>query len=284
MRLSRFLRVICVFCLLALLPLAQAKAGDLLVERQVFDYLTDTMGLNSAAACGVMANIEAESGFSLGALGDSGSSYGLCQWHNSRFDNLKSFCAQQGLDYWTLEGQMGYLSMELKTWYQSTYNVLRTVPNTPEGAYEAAAFWCIHFEAPADAQNAAVRRGNDAQFRYWLRYGSSALDSHGYSGSLHGSGSYSSSFYWESAEPEPTTAPSEPAPTQAPTEAPTEAPARPQQQSVHRFVYITHHKPPMRVVPRAPRLDPVTLLFFWAAPPAKKAQPLPEPCWEEVPA
>ena len=48
-------------------------------------------GFNDAAICGILANIEHESGFSTTALGDGGTSYGLCQWHNSRWDNLNNF-------------------------------------------------------------------------------------------------------------------------------------------------------------------------------------------------
>ena len=33
-------------------------------EQMVFEYLTDTMRLNTAAACGAMANLERESNFS----------------------------------------------------------------------------------------------------------------------------------------------------------------------------------------------------------------------------
>ncbi len=41
-----------------------------------------------------------------------GTSYGLCQWHDGRFDALQSFCLLQGYDYWSLEGQLNYLAYE----------------------------------------------------------------------------------------------------------------------------------------------------------------------------
>ena len=40
----------------------------------IFDFLVDEMGLNSAAACGVLANIEKESNFNPNLYGDNGSS------------------------------------------------------------------------------------------------------------------------------------------------------------------------------------------------------------------
>ena len=54
-------------------------------ESAIFRYLHDTMGLNEAACCGVLANIEAESGFSNASVGDYvegvPTSFGICQWH-----------------------------------------------------------------------------------------------------------------------------------------------------------------------------------------------------------
>lgn len=130
-----------------LLPLSPGAHGaDLGTERSVFEFLTTELGLNSAAACGVLANIEAESNFILTSYGDGGTSYGLCQWHDGRFDALQSFCLLQGYDYWSLEGQLNYLAYELRTRYQSTYAALRRVANTSDGAYEAGYAWCVNFE------------------------------------------------------------------------------------------------------------------------------------------
>lgn len=59
---SRFRFFVLPILLLALLlPLCTGVHGaDLGVERSVFQFLTAELGLNSAAACGVLANIEAE--------------------------------------------------------------------------------------------------------------------------------------------------------------------------------------------------------------------------------
>ena len=159
-----------------LLPLSPGAHGaDLGTERSVFEFLTTELGLNSAAACGVLANIEAESNFILTSYGDGGTSYGLCQWHDGRFDALQSFCLLQGYDYWSLEGQLNYLAYELRTRYQSTYAALRRVANTSDGAYEAGYAWCVNFEVPANREEKGVIRGRTAQFKYWLRYGDSAV-------------------------------------------------------------------------------------------------------------
>ena len=45
----------------------------------VFNYLVDELKMNSAAACGVLANIYYESGFDPHMEGDNNTSYGICQ-------------------------------------------------------------------------------------------------------------------------------------------------------------------------------------------------------------
>lgn len=140
-------------------------------KQAVYDYIVGTMGLNSAAACGVMANIQYESGFNNTIYGDGGTSYGLCQWHNSRFTNLRSYCASHGYDYTSVDGQLHYLEHELNNSYTGVLNYLKDVANNEEGAYNAAYYWCVHFEVPADKYTKAQTRGNLAKSTYWPKYG-----------------------------------------------------------------------------------------------------------------
>lgn len=140
-------------------------------KQAVYDYLVGTMDLNSAAACGVMANIQYESGFNNTIYGDGGTSYGLCQWHNSRFTSLRSYCSGNGYDYSSVDGQLHYLEHELNNSYTGVLNYLREVSNDEEGAYNAAYYWCVHFEVPADRYTKARTRGNLAKSTYWPKYG-----------------------------------------------------------------------------------------------------------------
>lgn len=165
----RLLAVLLAVVLLA--PAASASTGErLAVEREVFDYLTDELNLSTAAACGVLANIEHESAFQPTIYGDKGTSYGLCQWHNERFTALRSYCAALGLDYRTVEGQMAYLKYELGNNYTNLLLTLQAIDNTPEGAYRAAYLWCIQFEKPSNMQAKAASRGELARGKYWARY------------------------------------------------------------------------------------------------------------------
>ncbi len=135
----------------------------------IYNYLAK-QGFNNAAICGILANIQHESNFNPQALGDSGTSYGICQWHNSRWDSLKSFCSNNGLDSTTIDGQMAYLMYELKEKYPSIYESMKNVPNTEQGAYDAAYIWTVKFERPAGMEASGAKRGNTAVSKYWPTY------------------------------------------------------------------------------------------------------------------
>ena len=136
-----------------------------------YSYLS-SQGFNNAAICGILANIESESGFSTTALGDGGTSYGICQWHEGRWDSLKDYCSENNLDSDSLEGQAQYLVSELKNSYPDVYETLQNVPNTAEGAYQAAYKWTTDFEIPEDKYSEGENRGDNAQTTYWEKYGS----------------------------------------------------------------------------------------------------------------
>lgn len=169
---KNFIRLLAL--LLALMALAAPVSADagarMAVEREIFDFLTNEMVLSDAAACGVLANIEHESAFQPTIIGDKGTSYGLCQWHNERFSALRGYCTALGLDYRTVEGQMAYLKYELGNKYTTLLLSLQAIDDTPDGAYRAAYLWCIQFEKPSNMQVKAAQRGELAQGKYWPRY------------------------------------------------------------------------------------------------------------------
>ena len=139
-------------------------------ETAVYNFLKTGMGLNTAAACGVLANIYNESEFDPHCYGDGGTSYGICQWHAARFYSLMAFCESNGYDYTTITGQLYYLKYELETEFPSLNKRLHSVSNTAEGAYEAGYYWCYIFEVPANYKNVSVVRGNLAVSAYWSVY------------------------------------------------------------------------------------------------------------------
>lgn len=137
----------------------------------VFNYLVDELKMNSAAACGVLANIYYESGFDPHMEGDNNTSYGICQWHADRKTNLINYCKSNNLDYTTLEGQLAFLKYELVNSYGKIYNYMLDEKNTADGAYDAGWYWCYNFEVPANRETVSVTRGNLAKNTYWEQYG-----------------------------------------------------------------------------------------------------------------
>ena len=143
-------------------------------KSSVFSYLTEEIGFNTAAACGIMANIEHESGFNpTRVMYDSNGllSGGLCMWNGGRFSSLQRFCNSKGYNYLGIPGQLRYLEHELKSGYfKHIYNYLKNVPNSASGAYNAAYYWCYYFEIPANRSYHANKRGSVASTSYWNKY------------------------------------------------------------------------------------------------------------------
>ncbi len=143
-------------------------------KSKIFSYLTEEIGFNTAAACGIMANMEHESGFNPSSvMYDSNGllSGGLCMWNGSRFYSLQRFCNNKGYNYLGIPGQLRYLEHELKSaYYKHIYKYLKRVENSASGAYDAAYYWCYYFEIPANRSYQANRRGSAAATSYWNKY------------------------------------------------------------------------------------------------------------------
>lgn len=181
----------------------------------IYKYLTQTMGLNTAAACGVMTNINAESAMSpinlqntynsrfglsdsqytkrvdkgKGSYKTSGGSsknfktdsggYGLCQWTSSgRKTKLLNRALSQKTSIGNINMQLGYLNTELKS-YPSVLATLKNVPNNAAGAYIAAAEFCLVFEAPANTISTAASRGKNCLSKYWKTYSGTSASASG---------------------------------------------------------------------------------------------------------
>ena len=136
-------------------------------EQKCYLFLTREMGLNTAAASGILANIKRESSFNPAS---GGSYYGLCQWGGGRLTNLKNYCSANGYSVSSLEGQLRFMWHELKNSYSSVYQTLQTVENTADGAYTAGYKFCYSYEAPANRVRSSESRGALARDTYFPRY------------------------------------------------------------------------------------------------------------------
>lgn len=78
----------------------------------VFKYLRK-VGYDAGAACGIMGNIQQESGFNTGA-DDGVEAFGLCQWTSTRQDNLKALATQTSRSPLDAGCQLDFLWQELQ--------------------------------------------------------------------------------------------------------------------------------------------------------------------------
>lgn len=154
---------LCAVLSLAVFPARAAESHEL----TVFLFLRCELGFNEAAACGVMASIEAESCFEPTAYNPAGY-YGLCQWGGERQQRLYAFCAENGLDAASLEGQLQFMKHDLETAETAALAVMRSVENTAEGAYQAGWAWAETYERCAGSHYAY--RAGVAQTSYWPVY------------------------------------------------------------------------------------------------------------------
>lgn len=137
-----------------------------------FRFLTSELGLNAAQACGIMASMYTESRFDPTAYNgnDTGGtiSYGLCQWNSTRYESLMSWCAANGYDYTTMDGQLHYLQYEVNSTERRAWSYMQNIPNTADGAYTAGYNWARYFERGASRywESRAVLSRDD----FWPRY------------------------------------------------------------------------------------------------------------------
>ena len=148
-------------------------------EAKVFNFFVNEMKFPPAAACGIMGTMHHESGFTPDIYGVGGA-YGLCQWTGIRITRLQEFCAANGYDYRTVEGQLHFIKYELNTYAEckSLLEYLKKVPNTATGAYNAGYQWCYVFQMSSMGTSYAIScsqvRATTGSTVYWNKYGVSA--------------------------------------------------------------------------------------------------------------
>lgn len=166
-------------------------------ETSAYEYLKGTVGLNTAAACGVLANLYAESAInpknlqdsyesSLGysdssytkavdngkytrkKFGNDSAGYGLCQWtYYSRKYDLYDYAKDKDKSIGNISMQLAFMKKELTS---TQLSKLKKFANSAQGAYDAASYFCSSYEKPANTDSQCKKRGNLAKDTYWKRY------------------------------------------------------------------------------------------------------------------
>jgi tail lysozyme len=123
-------------------------------QNQIMDSLM-AKGWTRAQAAGIAANLQQESNFNPGAVGDGGKAYGIAQWHGPR---QKAFREFHGKDIRgsTLEEQLEFLDYELRNAESGAGDRLKKTTT----AGEAGAVISKYYERPADTDVEMIRRAH----------------------------------------------------------------------------------------------------------------------------
>jgi len=114
--------------------------------------------LNAAASCGVVANMFCESGLS--TTYSSTSKCGICGWTGERRIQMQTLV---GVDWSTdLTGQLAFMILEMKQKYIHVVDKLKAVPETREGAIQAAQIFMEYIGTTSDT-NSRITQAE----KYW---------------------------------------------------------------------------------------------------------------------
>lgn len=118
---------------------------------KIYNYFAG-LGYPMAAICGILGNMKCEnSTFDPAKEGpdSSGRALGICQFNTkgrggADYKNVKDHCGSYSYD--SLEGQLEFLKWELTTNFKDLDSKLRSVPDSQQGAHNAAHYFCSMYE------------------------------------------------------------------------------------------------------------------------------------------
>lgn len=85
----------------------------------------EAKGYNKVQAAGIVGNLIAESELRpSGAVGDAGTAFGVAQWREERFNNLRRFASSRGKSWQDFETQLEFVDFELRNTEKSAYSNL----------------------------------------------------------------------------------------------------------------------------------------------------------------
>lgn len=122
-------------------------AENFVAPNKIYDYLK-SKGLSQNHIMGILANIQAESSFDAGAIGDNGTSGGLFQHHATRFDGMVSYAGKDWDKNW--KRQIDYALREAAGKEYSTKQF--------KTAADASEWFTLNFEIPKDKEQKAKDR------------------------------------------------------------------------------------------------------------------------------
>ena len=126
-----------------------ASAGNVNPSpKEAYDYMR-SLGVSDTHAKGILANIQGESGFQTGVMGDNGMSGGLFQMYNDRYRKM-----EQSVPNWRMnwKGQIKHALQD-----DTAPQYLQMQFNSPE---EAADWFLENYERPAMEHRSSRKKLN----------------------------------------------------------------------------------------------------------------------------
>jgi hypothetical protein len=99
------------------------------------------LGYSKANASGIAGNIYVESKYDPKAIGDNGTSFGLAQWHKSRWESLKKWSNERGLDINKFETQLKFIDWELNNTEKKAKRELLEQKTPQDSAFAFAKYY-----------------------------------------------------------------------------------------------------------------------------------------------
>lgn len=127
------------------LLLVSAKRPDLTKDGRGIAQFLISLGYSKAIASGIAGNIYVESKYDPMAIGDNGQSFGLAQWHKSRWDALKNWAKERNLNVNSFETQLKFIDWELNNTEKKAKAKLMQSETPRESAFAFAKY----YERPA---------------------------------------------------------------------------------------------------------------------------------------
>jgi len=117
------------------------------------------LGYSKSNASGIAGNLYTESKYDPQAIGDNGTSFGLAQWHKSRWDKLRNWSNERGLDINLFDTQLKFIDWELNNTETKAKTELLKQTTPRDSAFAFAKY----YERP---QKIAQERMNKAEEIY----------------------------------------------------------------------------------------------------------------------
>lgn len=114
-----------------------------------------SLGYSKSIASGIAGNLYVESKFDPLAVGDNGQSFGLAQWHKTRWDALKNWSKERNKSIADFRNQLDFIHWELNNTEKRALSKLLETKNPKDAAFVFAKYYERPFFISEERMNKA---------------------------------------------------------------------------------------------------------------------------------